>query len=185
VVTRAALYFGLSSFIALYITGPLGGSKALGEAALAEFLGLGAVGTLLGGYLADRFGRLPVLRTGYALAVPSLVGLVLLGRPWIFLFIALTAITTYLPFAIQVTLGQDYLPNRVGTASGVSLGLAITIGGLLSPLLGVLADATSLRLTLTVLIALPVLALAISTTLRDPRPSPRAAERAGRSSAVT
>jgi MFS family permease len=64
---------------------------------------------------------------------PLLVTPVLLGRPWIFLFIALTAVTTYLPFAIQVTLGQDYLPNRVGTASGVSLGLAITIGGLLSP----------------------------------------------------
>jgi MFS transporter, FSR family, fosmidomycin resistance protein len=185
VVTRAALFFGLSSFMALYVTGPLGGSKTLGEAALAEFLGLGAVGTLLGGHLADRFGRLPVLRAGYALAVPSLVGLVLVGRPWIFLLIAITAVTTYLPFSIQVTLGQDYLPNRVGTASGVSLGLAVTIGGLLSPALGLLADATSLRLTLTVLIALPLLALALSTTLRDPRPPRRqAAERSRRSSAV-
>jgi FSR family fosmidomycin resistance protein-like MFS transporter len=71
---------------------------------------------------------------------------------------------------IQVTLGQDYLPNRVGTASGVSLGLAITVSGLLAPIFGVLADATSLRLTLTVLIALPVLALLLTATMRDPRP---------------
>ncbi len=185
VVTRAVLFFGLSSFLALYVTSSLGGSKTLGETALAMFLGFGAVGTLIGGHLADRFGRLPVLRAGYALAIPSLAGLVLVGRPWIFLFIVLTAVTVYLPFSIQVTLGQDYLPNRVGTASGVSLGLAITIGGLLAPVFGVLADATSLRLTLTVLIALPVLALLLSATMRDPRSPSRAAERrAQRSSAV-
>jgi MFS transporter, FSR family, fosmidomycin resistance protein len=87
----------------------------------------------------------------------------------VFIFIVLSALTVYLPFSIQVTLSQYLLPNRVGTASGVSLGLAITAGGLLAPLLGALADATSLRTTLVVLIALPVLALGLSTTLRDPR----------------
>jgi FSR family fosmidomycin resistance protein-like MFS transporter len=182
VVTRAVLFFGLTSFLALYVTSSLGGSKTLGEAALALFLGCGAVGTLIGGHLADRFGRLPVVRTGYALAIPSLAGLVLVGRPWIFLFIVLTAVTVYLPFSIQVTLGQDFLPNRVGTASGVSLGLAITIGGLLAPILGVLADATSLRVTLAVLIVLPVLALLIAITVRDPRTSRPAGQRAERSS---
>ena len=174
IVTRAVLYFGLASFLALYVTHQLGGSQTLGEAALALFLGCGALGTLLGGHLADRFGRLRVLRTGYVLMVPSLIGLVSVGRPWVFIFIVLTALTVYLPFAIQVTLSQDLLPNRVGTASGVSLGLAITAGGLLAPLFGALADATSLRFTLTVLIALPLLALLLSTTLRDPRQRPPA-----------
>ena len=169
IVTRAVLFFGLTSFLALYVTRQLGGSQTLGEAALATFLGCGALGTLLGGHLADRFGRLPVLRTGYVLMIPSLIGLVAVGRPWIFVFIVLSALTVYLPFSVQVTLSQDLLPNRVGTASGVSLGLAITAGGLLAPLFGALADATSLRLTLTVLIGLPVLALLMSTTLRDPR----------------
>jgi FSR family fosmidomycin resistance protein-like MFS transporter len=169
IVIRAVLFFGLTSFLALYVTRQLGGSPALGEAALAVFLGCGALGTLLGGHLADRFGRLRVLRTGYVLAIPSLIGLVSVPRPWVFGFIVLTAITVYLPFSVQVTLSQDLLPNRVGTASGVSLGLAITAGGLLAPLFGALADATSLRVTLIVLTALPVLALAMSTTLSDPR----------------
>jgi MFS transporter, FSR family, fosmidomycin resistance protein len=169
IVTRAVLYFGLSSFLALYVTRQLGGSQTLGEIALATFLGCGALGTLLGGHLADRFGRLPVLRVGYFLMVPSLIGLVAVGRPWVFIFIVLSALTVYLPFSIQVTLSQDLLPNRVGTASGVSLGLAITAGGLLAPLFGALADATTLRTTLTVLVALPALALLMSTTLRDPR----------------
>ncbi|HZD73967.1 MAG TPA: MFS transporter [Actinomycetota bacterium] len=169
IVTRAVLFFGLTSFLALYITRQLGGSQTLGEAALALFLGCGALGTLLGGHLADRLGRLPVLRVGYALMIPPLLGLVAVGRPWVFVFIVLSALTVYLPFAVQVTLSQDMLPNRVGTASGVSLGLAITAGGLLAPLFGALADATTLRTTLLVLVALPVLALLLSGTLRDPR----------------
>jgi FSR family fosmidomycin resistance protein-like MFS transporter len=175
IIARAVLFFGLTSFLALDVTRQLGGSAALGGTALALFLGCGAAGTLLGGHLADRFGRLRVLRIGYALAILSLLGLVSVDRPWVFGFIVLTAITVYLPFSVQVTLAQDLPPNRVGTASGVSLGLAITAGGLLAPLFGALADATSLRVTLVVLvvlvvlIALPVIALALSTTLREPR----------------
>jgi FSR family fosmidomycin resistance protein-like MFS transporter len=169
IVTRAVLFFGLTSFLALYVTRQLGGSQTLGEGALALFLGCGALGTLLGGHLADRFGRLPVLRVGYVLMIPSLLGLVAVGRPWVFPFIVLSALTVYLPFAVQVTLSQDLLPNRVGTASGVSLGLAITAGGLLAPLFGALADATTLRTTLLVLVVLPVVALLVSAGLRDPR----------------
>jgi MFS transporter, FSR family, fosmidomycin resistance protein len=169
IITRAVLFFGLTSFLALYVTRQLGGSQALGETALAVFLGCGAFGTLLGGHLADRFGRLPVMRAGYVFTIPCMIGLVAAGRPWIFVFIVLVALTVYLPFSIQVTLSQDLLPNRVGTASGVSLGLAITAGGLLAPLFGALADATSLRVTLIVLIALPVLALLLSSTVREPR----------------
>ena len=38
----------------------------------------------------------------------------------------------------------------------MTLGLTISIGGLLTPVLGVLADATSLHLAVTVLAAFPV-----------------------------
>ncbi|WP_411158604.1 hypothetical protein [Streptomyces sp. TRM68416] len=50
------------------------------------------------------------------------------------------------------------MPSRIGTAGGVVLGLTVSVGGLLSPRLGHLADdATSLRMALTLLIAMPVL----------------------------
>ena len=69
-------------------------------------------------------------------------------------------------------LGQDYLPNRIGTASGVTVGLAVSVGGLASPLLGVLADSASLRVALSALLALPVLALLLATRLREPAAAP-------------
>ena len=47
-----------------------------------------------------------------------------------------------------VVLAQRALPRHVGFASGVTLGLSIGLGSLASPLLGVLADNTSLRTAL-------------------------------------
>jgi FSR family fosmidomycin resistance protein-like MFS transporter len=172
VVIRSILFFGVTSFIALYFIHQLDASEAVGGAALTVFLVTGAVGTLLGGWLGDRFSPLVSIRTGFLLAIPALAGVVLAGSvPWALVAVAVAGISSYLPFSVFVLLGQDYLPNRIGTASGVTVGLAVSIGGLANPLLGALADATSLRLALTVLIALPVLALVVASFLHLPEPA--------------
>lgn len=62
----------------------------------------------------------------------------------------------------------------MGTASGITLGLAVSVGGLVSPVLGSLADATSLRTALAPLVVMPVLSWLMFRTLRDPEtPRPR------------
>lgn len=43
-----------------------------------------------------------------------------------------TGIALNIPFAVLVKLGQDYLPTRPGTAAGVTLGLGVSVGGLLA-----------------------------------------------------
>lgn len=170
VVIRSILFFGFTSFIALYFINHLHTSQATGGAALTVFLVTGAVGTLLGGWLGDRLSPLISIRVGFVLAIPALAGVVLAGSvPVAFLFVAIAGISAYMPFSVFVLLGQDYLPNRIGTASGVTVGLAVSIGGLANPLLGWLADATSLRVVLTVIIGLPVVALVIAAFLRLPR----------------
>ena len=58
----------------------------------------------------------------------------------------------------------------MGFASGVTLGLSIGIGSLASPLLGVLADETSLRTALVGAGVLAVLAALVSLAL--PRTEP-------------
>ena len=50
------LFFGVTSFIALYFIDDLGTTKVLGGVALTTFLTAGAIGTLVGGWLADRTG---------------------------------------------------------------------------------------------------------------------------------
>jgi len=59
--------------------------------------------------------------------------------------------------------------HRIGTASGVTLGLALSIGGLTTPLFGLLADSRGLTVTLAVLAALPAASLVLAGRLREPR----------------
>ncbi len=169
VVVRSVLFFGISSFLALYFIQGLGASQAAGGAALTVFLFAGAGGTLLGGWVADRWGRLMSIRIGLVLTVPGLLGLVLAPIPATALpFVVLTGVGCFMPFSVFVVLGQDYLPNRIGTASGVTVGLAVSVGGLFSPVFGWLADTTSLRFMLSTFIALPILALLLSGLMHDP-----------------
>jgi FSR family fosmidomycin resistance protein-like MFS transporter len=76
VVIRSVLYFGVSSLVALYVIDRFGVTASAGSAALATFLGVGALGTLAGGWLADRWGRVQAIRLGHAVTVPGLVLLV-------------------------------------------------------------------------------------------------------------
>jgi len=70
-------------------------------------------------------------------------------------------------------LGQTYLAKNIGFASGVTLGLSFSVGGLFVPILGKLADATSLTVVFTVLIALSALCALGAFMLREiPRKPP-------------
>ncbi|NEC31783.1 MFS transporter, partial [Streptomyces rubrogriseus] len=155
VVCRSVVFVGLSTFVALYVRERVGGGSAAGTVALFVLYLGGAVGTVAGGRLADRYGRLRVVRRSYVLTVLAVAGVVLVPGPAVYLFVALTSAGLYVPFSLHITLGQDYLPRRVGTASGVTLGLAVSVGGLAAPALGALADASSLRTALLPLVALP------------------------------
>lgn len=168
VICRSIVFVGLSAFVSLYAIQRVGGGEVTGTAALFVLYVGGAIGTVAGGRLATRFGRLPVTRCSYLLTVVAVAGVVLVPGPLLFVFVALVSAGLYVPFSLHITLGQDYLPRHVGTASGVTLGLTVSIGGLASPAIGALADATSLRLALAPLIVLPVLGWLLLRPLREP-----------------
>ncbi|MFJ3532623.1 MULTISPECIES: MFS transporter [unclassified Streptomyces] len=175
VVCRSIAFIGLSTFISLYVKQRLGGSTAAGTAALFVLYLGGAVGSVLGGSLANRWDRVTVARWSYLVSVAAVAGVVYVPGPAVYVCVVLTSAGLYVPFSLQVTLGQDYLPTRVGTASGITLGLTVSIGGLASPLIGGIADATSLRTALTPLILMPALSWLLFRTLPEPiAPTPAA-----------
>ncbi|MFD6329318.1 MFS transporter [Streptomyces niveus] len=174
VICRSIVFVGLSTFIALYVQQRPGGSEAAGTAALFVLYIGGAVGSVVGGALADRWDRVTVARWSYLVSVPAVAGIVFVPGPAIFVCLALTSAGLYIPFSLQVTLGQDYLPTRVGTAGGITLGLTVSIGGLASPVVGAVADATSLRTALAPLILMPLLSWLLFRTLPEPG-TPKAA----------
>ncbi|MFZ0877448.1 MAG: MFS transporter [Pseudonocardiaceae bacterium] len=168
VICRSILFVGMSSFLALYVISHFHQSTEVGSAALVVFTAAGAVSTIAGGWLADRYGRLPTIRIGYLLALPGLLGLVLAPTlATAFVAAVVCGIGIYIPFSVHTTLGQEYLPNRLGTASGVTLGLAVSAGGIVAPALGALADAHGLGTALAALCIFPVVALLATTHLRE------------------
>ena len=126
------MFYGLNTFLALYFINRWHLTAAQGNRALVVFLGTSIVGTLLGGWLADRVGRRTVIRTGFAGAVVflALFRVRLTDRNWALALLVPLAIFIFMPTSVLVVLGQEYLPQRVGMASGVTLGLAVSVGGM-------------------------------------------------------
>lgn len=164
------VYVGTSTFISLYSLERFDVSTGSASIALSIFPAAGAAGILAGGWLADRIGRIRVIRIGYAVAACSVAAIVLAPAPSVVIgATAVLGLSLFLPFAGQLTLSHSYLPNRIGIASGVTLGLTLSLGGLGVPLLGMLADAQGVRTVFVLLTALMVIAFVASFALRERR----------------
>ena len=170
-------YAVVVSFVALYMITRFGISTSTGAATLTAFTAGGVLGTLTGGFLSDRRGRLWTIRFGYLVSVPAAAGMVLV--PNIAGSLACTLVlgtAMFVPFAAQITLAQDYLPRHVGLASGLTLGLTLSMGGLLSPVFGVIADAWGVRTVLTCVIGVIAVGAVLTLLLTEPAPAPAVAE---------
>jgi FSR family fosmidomycin resistance protein-like MFS transporter len=165
IALRSFVYFGMVTFIPLYFVHDLHTSKAFGNVALAAMLLGGAAGTLIGGPLADRFGRRTVLIGSMAVLPPLVVGFLVSPPGPAVVFASLAGAATIATFAVTIVMGQEYLPGRLGVAAGVTIGLSIGLGGVGAPLLGILADAHGLRAVFETIAVLPVLALVLSLGL--------------------
>ncbi len=163
-------YVGTSTFVSLYSIERFGTSPEFASIALSLFPAAGAIGTVTGGWLADRFGRLRIVRAGYLSAALSTAAIVLAPTPTtVIVATAALGLSLFLPFAAQITLSHSYLPGRIGVASGVTLGLTLSLGGLVSPLLGKVADHTGVQSVFLIMAGLIAAGFALSFTLAERR----------------
>jgi FSR family fosmidomycin resistance protein-like MFS transporter len=162
---RSCVYFGLMAFVPVWFVTTLDTSEAAGNAALTAMLAAGAVGTLIGGKLADDVGQRTILLGFLGASVPLVCAFILAPLGLAFPLIALTGLTVVGTFSITVVLGQEYLPGRLGMASGVTLGAAIGVGGAIAPVLGLLADAHGIEAAMWTIAALTVPTVALAATL--------------------
>jgi len=176
-IFRSIFFFGFNTFLPLYWVNVLKLSPGQGGVALALYLGLGLLGVLMGGRLADRVGtrRLTLWAT---LAVCPVLLLFLSAHqvlPAIILLVPLGLIVAA-PGSSLVVMGQDFLPNHIGVASGVTIGLSVSVGGAAAPLLGWLADQYGLQSAMSAMAFLPIVAAILIWRLpraaRTPTPVP-------------
>ena len=173
VIGRSVLFQGLNTFLPLYWRDVLQQPVAAGGLALTILFTFGAVGTFLGGLLADRYGKRRVVIASM-IALTALLGFFVSLRDATLstLLLAPLGVVMFTPMSVFVVLAQEYLPNRIGTASGVTQGLAVSIGGLSAPLLGTVADAHGVHAAFNLLVFLPLFLVAFALPLpgdkRDP-----------------
>jgi MFS transporter, FSR family, fosmidomycin resistance protein len=169
VMLRSWAQLGFTTFVPFYYIDHLGADPRLVGPLLFVFLGAGALGTVIAGPLADRWGARPFMT--WALLAPAPVGVLFLLSHGLVAFVALGLFGAVLvsSFTVSVVLGQAYLPHHAGMASGLIVGLAIGAGGLGVALLGAIADHWGLPAVLWICALLPLAGFLAAVFLPAPR----------------
>jgi FSR family fosmidomycin resistance protein-like MFS transporter len=168
IALRSIAWFTLLAFLPLWVVS-LGHSKAYGNRLLFLMLMAGAVGTLVLGPVADRVGLRRTLLVTQMLAPPLMLTFVYAGG-----FVGALALVPFGmcvvgTYGVTMVLSQSYLPRHIGMASGISVGLAMGIGGVAAVVLGAVADAVDLKSALTISALVPLLGLFACARLPRPR----------------
>jgi FSR family fosmidomycin resistance protein-like MFS transporter len=168
IALRSVAWFGLLTFVPLWVV-ENGGTEGEGNRTLSLMLVSGAAGTLLLGPVADRVGLRRTLLLTQA-ALPFLVvAFVALGGPVGTVALMLVGLCVVGTFGVTMVLSQLYLPRHVGMASGLSVGLAMGLGGLAAVALGAVADTIDLETALYVGAVAPGLGAVLCLALPRPR----------------
>jgi MFS transporter, FSR family, fosmidomycin resistance protein len=161
---RSVAYYGLFTFIPLWEVAH-GHSKSYGTVLLSCVLFGGAFGTLCMGPVADRYSHRVVLAWTLGVTPFLILAFVLTGGVLSAVAIVLAGATTVSSFGLTTVMGQEYLPTRIATSSGLTVGFAMGLGGVAAVLLGVVADSVDLRAALLVVAFAPLLGVLVALRL--------------------
>jgi FSR family fosmidomycin resistance protein-like MFS transporter len=132
------------------------------------FMGGSALGNVLGGTLADRFGRRRVAAIMLALAGLPILLISLVGWSWtLYLLVPLAGMLTGAVHSIIVVLAQRAIGGGMALASGLTLGFMFSAGALGTLLSGPLADAWGFPPLFRMTAGLAVVAAGVALFLRE------------------
>jgi FSR family fosmidomycin resistance protein-like MFS transporter len=129
----------------------------------------GGLGTVAAGPAADRLGRRPVLLASLVATPPLIAAFIVVGGVVGAVCLALVGVCVIGTFGVTMVMSQEYLPSRIGTASGLSIGMSVGLGGFAAVGLGAVADSVDLRAALWVAAAAPLVAVALGALLPSSR----------------
>ena len=167
IALRSVAWFALLAFVPLWIVSQ-GHTKADGGRVLFLMLLAGALGTLVLGPVADRVGLRRTLVVTQAAVGPLVLVFVFVGGLAGLAALTLVGVCVVGTFGVTMVLSQLYLPRHVGLASGLSVGLAMGVGGVAAVVLGAVADSIDLQTALVISAAAP--AIGVGFCLRLPAP---------------
>lgn len=167
VVARSAVSYGFMTFLPIQLT-QRGFSVVQAGGLASLYLGSGALGGFLGGWLADRWGGRRVVVASFIGAVPLYFAFLFMPDPWSLVCLVAGSFVLQTSLPVNVVMGQELSPRHASTISSLLMGAAWGLGALLIAPIGALADHWSLQWALFVLSFVLLGGLACAVALPGP-----------------
>lgn len=160
VFARSWYHSAMASFYAFYAIDSYHVTIAQAQFFIFVFLLMGAVGTFIGGPIADRIGKRNVILLSLLIPAPLALILPFVGQIVAIILLAIIGLFLMSSFSVAVVYAQELVPGKIGTMSGLIVGLAFGMGAVGSIVFGTMIDISGLSFTMIVVSLLPLLGIA-------------------------
>lgn len=168
---RSIMYYAFLSFIPLFLVYNLGQEEAFASSVISLFALVCAVGTIASGWAGQILGAKKLIIISYACVAVEVVIFAFNGSLVIALIlIAILALTCDISYPSAVAMGQSFVPHHLGMASGLSFGVMVCIGGLMTPVFGLIGDYFGLQVVMLCVTAIAILGIIITLFIPKNRP---------------
>ena len=120
------------------------------------FIVAGTFSGLAAGFLSDRIDFKKIFFVAHGMMVPALLVFLHAQGMWVYLAAALGGFFALATLPIGVVMAQELAPRGRSMVASLMMGFAYGLGGAFSPLVGKIADLTSIQATLFVLSFVPL-----------------------------
>ncbi|MGM7724040.1 MFS transporter [Metabacillus sp. Hm71] len=159
IFARSWYVSAISNFYTFYAIEKYDLSIAGSQVYIFLFLVMGAIGTFIGGPLADKFGKRNVIIVSLLATAPLTLALPFVGPTLSLVVLALIGLILMSSFSVTVVYAQELVPGKIGTMSGLTVGLAFGMGAIGSIALGTMIDHVGLTPTMISVATLPLLGI--------------------------
>lgn len=149
----------LNSYFTFYLIDNFGLSIQQAQYSLFVFMFGSALGTIAGGPLGDKLGRKRVILGSILGAAPFSLALPFVSLPVTLVLVFVVGFIIASAFPAIVVYGQELMPGKTGTISGLFFGLSFGIAGIGAAAVGALADIYSIQTVYRICALLPLLGL--------------------------
>jgi FSR family fosmidomycin resistance protein-like MFS transporter len=158
--------FGFTTFLPIFWVTVLLRSATEGSLMLTISAAAGSLAILLGGSFAEKYGYKHIILGSALIGVPLYLSFALSRNvPVEILIVVLISLIASGPRSPMIAMAQSFTPNKIGFSSGITMGLATSLGGMTSPLLGRIGDAFGLNAVMLTIAGLAVVCAAVTAWL--------------------